>query len=213
MAGYERCRTPGFNDDEGCEPSRRDNERGEHLRGIPTFHIRFDKPEDKRGQAQPKQDCARNIERSFDAGTTACEPNQRKNQAGDANGNIDDEDGPPAEHVREAAADQRPDCGGQPDGCAEQPDSTVQLGTGERATQHGQPDAQQQRTADSLYGTGGDKHADAGCQAACQGTESEYDQSGAEQSRLPIAVASRASQQEEGSQGEQVGVDDPLELA
>ncbi len=135
---------------------------------------------------------------------------ERETEGDQGHRKVDEEDRPPRPCVDQPAAEHRAERGRQRREARPGADGPAALVLRKGRADDGEAARDEQSAADTLHGAGGDQRGGVRRQPAPDGGGGEDDDAHDEDTAAPEAVAGRAADQDQGTQQQHVGVDDPL---
>ena len=207
-------RLPGacLDHDEGDEQCRRGGERRNDPGAAPTVLVAAQQPEDQQEEPADQRDLPGNVDAPRGRVLALADRAVGDPQDDGADRHVDEEDRPPAEDVRERAADERAECEGRADGGAVggqrlDPVGRLRRGLRDQRERRGE----HQRCAEALNRPRGDEHLDASGRTANGRAEGEDREAQHEELAPPDTVGDGAGGEDRCGERDRVRVDHPLQ--
>ena len=187
-------------------------EQGHDRRARPAQRVAADQREHQRGQRDGDQGRARPVGPATGRVAGFAQPGHPARERRHADGQVDEEDGPPAQCVGQHPAGQRPDGAGAADRGAEDAQGPGQGGAGELRAQQRRGGGEQHRAADSLQRAEQLERECGPGQRTRQRPGGEDDQADQEQPALAQPVTQGGRRQQQHGQHQGIGGAHPLQV-
>ena len=200
-----------FREEEGDQQHDRADQEPQDGGAGPAFVVAAHEREDEHEQRGREGDEARPVDPPLltpDVG----EPGHGGVHAQQADWDVEVEDGFPPEPLGQHSADQRSDGDGRAQRSPPDPECRPSIGAVELLRDQGQRGGEHHRPARALGPTSQVQEQRAPGQAAQRGGRGEDDQPEQEHALAPQAIGQRSRAEQEGGQGQRVGVDHPLQV-
>ena len=177
------------------------------------MHVGLDQGKRQEEEAAGDEHVADGVERARPRIPRFPHGRECEREAGDADGHVDPEHGRPAELPDEQAAHDGPRAEAEPRHARPDPDGGGALLGGIGVDQDGEREGRHQRRAHALEPAADDQRHVAAREAAGGREDREDDEADQIEPLSAIAVAEGAAQDDQRGQGQDIGIDRPLEVA
>ena len=198
-------------DDERDAEHRGGDQAAEHERVRPPARRGLDDPVDQRHERGDREAGADEVERARVGVAALRDEPLPGDERDDDDRHVEPEHGAPREPLEQQAADERPEADADARGRRPDPDRLGALLAREDVHDDRERRGHDHRAADAHRGAQHDQLAGALRERGEHARDAEEDEPGLQRALAPEAVAERAHRQQDAGEGQQVGVDDPLQ--